>query len=310
MFAAVTVVLVLIGIYVPLLGLVSIFFSPVPITLLYLRHNRRTALLASIVAILVLILFTGPLSGFLQGAMVGMIGMTLGWGFKRDLPAWANVLAATIASAAWLAISMLLPYLIFRENPFELMERFFSQAFEAVSKMSQVQGSAQKNPLMALEQLKSNLRLLFPALLASGSAITGFLSFLAAQLVLRRMGHNVKPVPAFTEWRLPKPLFYVFLANMVLAVLTDKVDVPLVKPILLNLNMVLYWVFLVQGLSFAVYFLNRWNVARGLSVVLVAGLLLFFPMVVVTAGLFDTVTDYRRLSAKADKGVDHREGDT
>lgn len=304
MFAAVSVVLVLVGVYLPVIGVFAMFFSPVPISIICLRHNLRVAALGALVATVVLALFTGPLSGLLYGLMVAITGMALGWSYQRRLPPGATAAVASAAAGFWLGISMLLPYLILRENPFTMLEKFMDQLISAVGQMPRAGGTEPSAKQMeALEALRKGIRHLFPAIFAGGAVATGVLNVLAAQAVLKRMGHFVRPLPPFQQWRFPRSVAYIYAANLFLSMAAPRLGSPLLQVVVSNVHMVLSWGFLIHGLSFGSYIMARSRLPRPVSAIILVMALAFLPMIFIMAGFAEALFDYRRLATKdAERG--------
>ncbi len=90
-FLASTAALVwLINYYFPLGPVLRVFF-PLPIALLYLRWGRRSALMGTLVAALLLAVLMGPTRGVLFLMPIGVLSLYLGHCWRRQLP-WLPVI--------------------------------------------------------------------------------------------------------------------------------------------------------------------------------------------------------------------------
>ena len=66
-FAALAVVLVLISTYVPLLGFAASFVWAVPVIIVVLRRGVAAGALTSLVTLVLSLVFTGPIVGYISG---------------------------------------------------------------------------------------------------------------------------------------------------------------------------------------------------------------------------------------------------
>lgn len=85
----------LVNYYFPLGPLLRVFF-PVPIALVYLRWHRRAAVLAAVVAGLLLSVLMGPTRSVLFVMPYGLMGVLLGWLWRRRAPWRWSILLGTI----------------------------------------------------------------------------------------------------------------------------------------------------------------------------------------------------------------------
>ncbi|HSV30912.1 MAG TPA: DUF2232 domain-containing protein, partial [Atribacteraceae bacterium] len=76
--AALTVVLYLASIYVPILGFLLTFLCPLPVMFLVIRWNLRTGLLASAVATGIVFAFAGVMQALVSFIGFSLVGMAMG----------------------------------------------------------------------------------------------------------------------------------------------------------------------------------------------------------------------------------------
>lgn len=84
---AIYAILLLISMYVPILGTVVTFALPLPFILLMLRHRLSNVLVIFVVALLITVIVSQPLS-LIKTAMFGLIGVVLGYMYKKGKNQW------------------------------------------------------------------------------------------------------------------------------------------------------------------------------------------------------------------------------
>ncbi len=113
--ASTTAMLFLINYYFPLGPLLRMLF-PLPTALAYLRWNGRASSMAMIVTALLLAILMGPTRSIQYIIPHGVVGITLGYLWKRDFP-WAGSLSiATIIGSLGSAFQFVFLSLLLGEN--------------------------------------------------------------------------------------------------------------------------------------------------------------------------------------------------
>ncbi|MBQ5413229.1 MAG: DUF2232 domain-containing protein, partial [Schwartzia sp.] len=80
--SAVTVLMALIGVYVPFLGLVAILLWPLPITVLVVRHGFRWGVMAAVVASVLIAVIIEPTVAVRLALAFAPVGLALGYGYR------------------------------------------------------------------------------------------------------------------------------------------------------------------------------------------------------------------------------------
>ncbi|MHB9030446.1 MAG: DUF2232 domain-containing protein [Candidatus Latescibacterota bacterium] len=96
------------------------------------------------------------------------------------------------------------------------------------------------------------------AILALASVVVSWLSFLLSGWMLRRRGRETETVPPLSEFALPFPVMWVFLASFALALAEPKI----VYPAALNLLIITAGLYGVQGVAVILHFMNRASMGR------------------------------------------------
>ena len=81
--SAITALLFLASLYIPLLGTLISFLCPLPLIILCLRHDIKIALLALFVSFIMVTLLAGPFQGLIAVFGFGLLGIALGVTIKK-----------------------------------------------------------------------------------------------------------------------------------------------------------------------------------------------------------------------------------
>ncbi len=96
------------------------------------------------------------------------------------------------------------------------------------------------------------------AILALASFIIAWLSFLLCRRLLKKMGLGSNTIPPFSEFALPFPVMWVFLASFGLTL----AEVESVYPMALNFLVITAGLYGIQGLAVMMHFINRASMGR------------------------------------------------
>ena len=293
--AALTVIVAAVGLVAPFVG---ILLAPLPIMLLVIRWGMRTALLATIVAGLVLLQFFGPLQALLTVATFAPLGLALGWGIRHGMRASGTVLVGAAAFLAAMLAGLGLTMTVLHQNVVDQLIQSQVKSLEMAISLQQRMGA----PAQQIEDLRKTVTILpqffrtaFPVFMALGALVWSYLCYIVARRVLRRVGHELPPVPAILTWRL-----HPFLGSVLLWVAAATSLVGLRDPraggAALDAMLVALFVFAFQGALVGITWLNQREIPRFFQVLL--GVLLLgagiYPLLGLAAiGLMDTWFDYR-----------------
>ena len=124
-----------------------------------------------------------------------------------------------------------------------------------------------------------------------------FLNYQVTKAILSRLGQKIQGFTPFWLWNFPPYTVFMFLLGVLLTMLETYWPVGILKPLGLNLQIVFYFVFLIQGFSLIAFYMGKFNVAKILRVFVV--LLVFFnpfiSQIVIWAGMFDILFNFRHI---------------
>lgn len=287
--AALTVILYLASVYLPVLGVLVSFLCPLPVMFLVIRWGIRIGFLASIVSSLLVL----GLAGFMQAVtcLVGfsLLGIAMGVTIRKRYALFEilalNTGVSLLSKLALIGIALV----AVGKNPLIENIRFLEETLKRAPLVSQ--------NLPNVESFVELVRLVIPALLVIASFLDTVFNFLLGWWIGKRLGVSFPDIPPFSEWRLPKSVIWAFALGWIFILFGGSTVFGKVG---LNLQIVTQLLFLFQGLSLVYYFLQKYIRSKAIRVVILV-LLLFQPLLsslLSLVGMIDVIFDFRRLGTK------------
>jgi len=299
-FAAITAVLFVISIYIPLLGTVVSFLCPLPIILLSLRHSLKLAVIATVVSGVLVSFLAGPFQGFMVLLGFGLLGLVLGYGIKKDYSFAEIIILGSIASFVSKIFILIIGFWLLDINPFLFdVEQINSLVDQSLNFYSNMGFTAEQLSSMkeTLSQSLMIVRIALPALLVLSSVFDTFLNYYVARLVLKRLGYQLKAIIPFTHWRAYRSFFWSYFIGIMLIFLGTRYDMPLVNKIGINVQVFFTMVFLICGISLIAFSMNKIKINNFVKwiVYLIVCLIPLFSQIATWAGMLDVWIDLRTL---------------
>lgn len=299
LLAALTVVIAIASVYLPLVGPFIALLWPLPLAVLVLRHGMRQGIMAMLVAGAALAMLIEPVIALRLVAAFGPLGLMLGFGYRKG---YAGVklfpLAFLAAMLGEMAVLGLI-FAIFGTNPFAMLMDGLKSAFDTTFTFYEQAGMSAEEIAAGRSQIDTGLLLmsqLGPLLIILLGLLDAAVAFFFGGKILSRLGHEVPQLPPFADWRLPKAFAYLFGFAMVGLYWGGTRQIDWLYQASLNADMLALFAGLIQGLALMATVMNKFKV-RGFwrwlfyLLILVNGL---FAQILAFTGLFDMVFDYRR----------------
>ena len=307
--SAITAILFLASLYIPLLGTLLSFLCPLPIIILCLRHDIKIALLALFVSFLLVTLLAGPFQGLIAIFGFGILGIALGVAIRKKLSVWEILLIGSITSFASKILLMLLGLWLMGANPLLLgvdqIDQSISQSISFYRNMGfdPEQLEVFKNSLLQSLEL---LRVAFPAMLVVASVFDTIINYWVSRKILKRFGYTLAPLTSFQQWRVGHSFFWSYLAGIFLLIINTRFNIPALQRIGVNIQILFSVIFLVAGLALIAYFVQYYKVKPFFFWVICLFVFMqpLLSLVVTWIGIVDVWFDFRKLiTPNSDKEV-------
>jgi uncharacterized protein YybS (DUF2232 family) len=246
------------------------------------------------------------IGALLQVASQMMLGLTLiptglilaRSALQAETPALTGFKGVVVLSLSWFLFSGMIA-IIEGSHPYSTLLLSMNQGIDEALKLYQENEKIPADSFYLLSQtfsqIKERMTQFMPAILTSIALFIVWLAMvLGNRLVTRHTGHSAWP--DYQYWHLPEKLIWTVIAAAIMALL----PVPMVRTIGFNLLLIASVIYCFQGLSIALFFLNKWKVPlliRSLLYVIIIfqSLGTIFLSVI---GLADVWFDLRHLSSQ------------
>ena len=306
LLSALTVVLALTAVYLPVVGAVVLLIWALPVIVLVVRHGMRWGIMAVVVSGIIMALLIDPMLSLRLVIPFAPTGLALGYGFRKG---WSGTkvfcVAITASLVGKLAVLGLL-LAITAVNPLlsqvTVMQETFNTVIQTYENMGldtvEFQQGKQK-----IQQGLNILPLLLPLVVIMMGMVDTVIGYIVGSRVLRRIGTPVAEFPPFAEWRLPQFFLYLFGFALVGLYWGQTRDIQPLYQAALNANMLAIFAGMIQGLSLAHCVMRYYRLAVAIRVAVYFLLLMngFLAQIVAMTGLIDMLFDYRRRFAAQSK---------
>ncbi|MFL0248328.1 YybS family protein [Candidatus Clostridium stratigraminis] len=305
--SAIIIVLMLITSYMPFIPFIGTMILPLPVAILYVRHDLKVTILAILVSTIIIAMVFNPVKALLSVLSFSLVGLVLGYGVRKDKNSTVTLLLLTVATAISNAISIVITAaLIEKTSLYSLLVSSINTMNDALKQTIDIY-KGMSMPQQQLDQFQAIIKLLTPELfinIAAASIIIGaFLSsiinYLVAKAVLRRLGINLKKLRNFTEIYINSLAGAIIIIPLPLGVYLQAKKIAIGAPILTSGLMIMQYVYLVIGISVVTYFLlNKFKLTKGIIVLIIIATFTnsLFATVFLYVGLADMIFDFRKIN--------------
>lgn len=306
LLAALTVVLALAAVYLPIVGVVATLVWSLPIIVLVVRHGIRFGLMAVIVSAIIMSLLIEPMFAMRMALSFAPTGLAVGYGFRKNWRAVKSFTAALIASVGGKALALIMFFMLTAINPLDMQLELLKETFDETLNMYRTLGMNEQDIKASAAEIESGIALvamLLPLVVVLMGLLDAAISFILGAKVLKRLGIAVNHFPPFAEWRLPQWILLLFGFALVGLYWGSSHSIDVLYTVSLNVVVLSIFAGLVEGLSLVHVLMQRYQVKLIFRVIIYTILLLngVFMQLIAMTGLLDMYFDYRRRLARDKK---------
>lgn len=306
MLVALSVIMALGALYLPVLGIAFALLYALPLIVLVVRHGLRWGILASIVSGVLMAALIEPMIALRMVLSFAPAGLALGLGFRRKWGGVRTFVLALFASVIAKVATLALLFAVTGINPLHMELELVQQTFDASFQTYEEMGVDAATLDASRAEFAAGLQfvsMLLPLVVLFMGVLDTAVGYFVGGRVLRRLGHETPALPPFAEWRLPQVFLYVFGFALVGLYWGITRDIQPLYQAALNLNMLAIFAGLIEGLSLMSCVMDRYQLSRFVRVPIYAFVLLNGVLMQILAftGLFDMLFDYRRRFGGADR---------
>ncbi|MBI6872852.1 YybS family protein [Clostridium aciditolerans] len=305
LITALIVVIMMITVYVPIFSMFGMFILPIPVTVLYIRHNYKVTLGAVVISAILIAMLYSPISALTSSILFGITGMTFGYCIKNDKKLSTTILLLALASAIGIVINFSIYVNLldkrgmagFISDNIRIMKESLNLSKELYGKMG-VSSEQFATIEKSFELFTPDFILkLIPAIVILMSFFSAYINYILTSSILKKLRYNMKPMVPFSQIYINTRIGTLVGVTLLIGLLLGRSKVQGADYIINSAEYLLQFIFVIDGISVAAYYLrNRFNISKPIT-----ALILFFTVfsqmsvIYVYAGLADMLFDFRKL---------------
>ncbi|WP_147536006.1 YybS family protein [Bacillus marasmi] len=300
MFLTIYSILLLITLYVPLLGSVTVFFLPLPF-ILFAAHNNLKSSFVLIVGALLLSMIVGTMLTIPLTWVFAVMGVSIGYLISQQKSRWVilsttsfltliNIIAIYVVSVVFLNVNVI-------KSSMDMMHESFQMSYEMLESMGQ------KPNEQVIQQLEASIKMfeiLMPSIFVMSSFLLVFFIMLISMPFMKRFGVKLIDWIPLRELTLPKSLLWYYIICMGISLIVNPEPGTYLYIAITNLVYILQFAMIIQGVSLIFYYCHVKGFGKVVPVVVVvfSMLLPFLLYIVRIFGIIDLGFDLRKRIAK------------
>lgn len=207
--AALTAILALASIYIPVFQMVAFLVWSIPIIYVTVRHGIVTGILSLSVCGLLIFFFSSPFSALGLVIHIGGVALVYGYCFHKEIRPSVTVLLGIVV----LILSLLLMVFLMAAvtgldlNGFrEMLDQSMQSSIELYKRfglLDPAKGLTEETLRTVVDTMWKTIIALLPGFLVFYGVSWSVINYILAERILARFGINVIPFPKFRDWKLP-----------------------------------------------------------------------------------------------------------
>lgn len=283
--------LLLASLNIPIIGLITIWFLPLPFLILKVKQ-RWIAFVPFLLVFGVLFWFI-PMLLFACLISALIVGTVMGYLYRQETTSGTDVVLGGFVAGLIGSWGIIIAGQ-FEFGMMDLMEKSWQQVWLNMEQTFALEGIPTDMPVPPLNSF-------IPVLLISFLVPMVLLNYWIGNKWLGRTGFPGKYFPAFHNWRLPRIFFYAFLICFLSMLLFGDDKGNNTQALVLGIMWALSFLFIVQGISFVSFLLHHYRKSKAWLILLVPFALSPLSFVIQLLGMLDTGSRVREIMMAREK---------
>lgn len=293
MAIALFAILIAIAYYVPIIGIVTLFFAPLSIAWFSAKYDRSISLFVGIIACIVTFLIGfGDIFALFLAIIFAVCGVVMGdairLGKSKTYLYISTSIAVLLTFALYYVISLKILEIDFIKDSFELMRQSYEESYELTKQLT----GQSPFPKELLDVFLEAAEMSIPASITLGAFFFAFLLISINFPLLKRLNIRVPKFGAFKELRLPRTVLWIYFIILIIYLFVRPEFGSTLYVITLNFAMVLWVLLTIQGIAFLHFVLEAYKSPRFL-IVLTTIMAIPLSNYVILIGILDLGFDIR-----------------
>ncbi|MHC6181524.1 YybS family protein [Clostridium sp. JNZ X4-2] len=302
---ALTVVIMLISIYVPVFSVFANFVLPVPITVLYIKQNYKVTLISIIASGILISMLYNPIAALSLTVSIGLTGMTLGYCIKNKKEFGTTIIFLSISMALGMIFYLVVYVTLMSKGGLygfvSNMVETFKQSMN-LSKSMYEKAGVSSGQLASVENMvkvftPEYIMKLIPAGIIIVSFILSYLNYIITRAILIKLKYEVNEIKPFNQWYMNTRLGTLGGLMLVIGILLNRKNMAIGQYMITSSELILQLIFFIDGLALITYYLmKKFKMSKKVTaIVIVLTALSSLSLFYVLAGFIDMIFDFRKL---------------
>ncbi len=319
---ALTVLLAVIAIYIPIFSIVSVAVVGIPLTYLGIKHGLGLSCTAAVAAVLVLFALTGNFISIVLFGVTNMLpGIAMGYCVKNKKSFKLSIAIVSAGVLAGLMLQLLvINYSVDGNGISKMIDETINSTKDIMSSLfGELSGTGIGQEMNitsgtlndAFELMREYIYLYMPSFVIGSSVVIGYVIYMFGAFILRIIRFGNIPSMPFKYIHATRGICYGAVILMLITTFSESTSV--FMSALRNLQALLYAFIGVSGFAFIDYKLSS-KIKSGYGrfgiycIVFLSGYLFisFIVSILTFVGLFDGMFDYRRIGKAGGNDAKHR----
>ncbi|MDP4177951.1 MAG: DUF2232 domain-containing protein [Bacillota bacterium] len=301
----IVVVLSLIDGYLNVLSFIGIFITPIPIAILYLRHNIRITLMSILCSTILVAILFNPISSVSLAIIYGLTGIALGYCIKKKLKMSQVLLIMTVVSIITIVLNISIYILLISKTSFATyINSFLSQyqnSLDEAAKISEASGQ----PKDAVESLKKIftghfITVLMMPMLILNCFFTGYLNYLITEKILKKLKYKIESINDIKKFYINNRMVACMIIIGAIGFILKMENIAIGEYIYYTALIVGLTALTIDGAALLIYVLRtRFKLNKWIIILIIALTLTItngnIVVVYIFVGIQDMIIDFRKL---------------
>ncbi len=305
LMAALAAIFMLAG-NLPFIGLFVLLFCSIPITVATVRNNPFIGGLSAVLAVILALLFLGPIAAISGGLQYMLLGWVLGYMLYHHKSSNKTIGAGVITAASAALVILLFTLGLIGFTPASItayMDNYTADMMEMYQSTGMIdmmaqQGVSKTQVAEIMEQSVQLMMRLMPSILIISRSVMAVITYFLTVQVLKRLKIRIPRIQNFQKWGLPFGFVWGLIIVWALWLAADYIDISWLNILTLNFLIVYAALLFLDGFALTCYWFKFEQMSTPMKVLGVLFVLFFitgFLIACTFMGLADLLFDFRKL---------------
>lgn len=315
---AITLVIIIMTAYMPILLDLGMFILPIPAVLIYIRHNFQLSLLSIILSALIASLIYNPIEALGTGVIYGLTALTLGYYLKNKKNSGITIVMVALAAALGKIVQFTIyAFLVTKIGIIKSLNLLVDQLKESLqySKEIYIRINAPKEAVEYVDNVMKyvnleNLVIILTVVFIIGGLLQSYISYLISQKILLRLNYTVKDIIPFSRIYMPNKIEALFIIIACIGIILNSKGINKFSYLFSLSNVLVLLTVSLDGMACFAYVLKekaRMPKVVTFMMLIIISFIPIFSNLYFMLGLMDIIFNLRKLDPDPIRKIKSRE---